>query len=162
MEENSFLQSSTDIFMPFQNENTGVPVHVQDTSVAQSAADNIGQNMSESTCANGGENDETLTDCETMTTSCVQTKPFSNHYSCLIDNFDLSDVTFVCYHANEPNSTIQPFASARRIPGHRVLLASRSSVFRDMLYESRNASTENGKEIIVTDIIPEVFLSIIK
>lgn len=87
----------------------------------------------------------------------VPKSPCASYLKSLVGNFELSDVTFVLNYANESDSTIQQ-SSDCRVPGHKVLLAARSPVFKDMLFGAKMAD----KEIRVTDVRPDVFLAILR
>lgn len=74
----------------------------------------------------------------------------SNDFSKLVNTSDMSDVTFL----------VGVGLDAQEIHAHRIILASRSSVFAAMLFNGLRESTE--KNITVPNIRPQVFLSMLE
>ncbi len=69
--------------------------------------------------------------------------------SCMYNNDLMSDVTFL----------VGPKNSAQRIPAHKYVLATGSSVFYAMFFGDL---AENSEEIVIPDVEPAAFLSLLR
>jgi len=70
--------------------------------------------------------------------------------SAMFNNVLMADITFI----------VGPPASPRRVPAHRYVLATGSTVFCAMLYGG--LSDKDKDEIVVPDVDPEAFLAMLK
>ena len=72
--------------------------------------------------------------------------------SAMFNNPLMADITFI----------VGPGPAPRRVPAHRYVLATGSTVFYAMLYGGLAVSDTDTEEVVVPDVDPDAFLAMLK